>query len=216
MSNDISGPAWFKIGGVLTGIAALITAVVTAVATFVDLWPDGPNQLDEAAVNRSPYTPSPAIPSSTKRLTSHIALESPDDHPSTELNDTSSTSRAVPTESVYLVRYAGDGCFYAVEVLEAREDGYRVRFPFGLATMVPPSDVRAARHQPSDLQLGAVVFVTAKRTTAHAESYDFYKAATIEDILGSTVHARFKQESVCPVGRTLVALPASNVLVDIR
>jgi len=207
MTEKATGPTWLKIGGLLTGVAALLTAIATIISTVVNVWPERSSSTD--ARESGPHT-------------SQVA--SNDDQEDTTISGVPKPLETIPNplspaadaKVINLVRYAGDGCVYAVEVLEAREDGYRVRFPFGLATMVPPSDVRAARHQPSDLQLGAVVFVPAKRSTAPTESYDFYKAATIEDILGSTVHARFKQESACPVGQTLLALPASNVLVGVR
>ena len=205
MTEETAGPTWLKIGGLLSGIAALLTALVTAVATFVDIWPDRSVDPDEG--------------------TAPIGIQSPKTEPSLGPPPGPTPPGAKPTApgvlspttaAVSLVRYEADGCYYPVTILEADNSMYRVRFPFKIAALVAAGDVRPARAEPSALQLGDTVFVPGARANSQPPRYPSYKLAIIDDILRSTVHVKFEPDDPCPVSHELLALPASEVLVATR
>jgi hypothetical protein len=188
MTDEASGPTWLKLGGLLSGIAALLTAIVAAVALVVDIWPDRSVQPPETAEETLP--------------------DAAGDAPAKPPTPT--------TAAVNLVRYEADGCFYAVELLESGDADRRVRFPFNLAASVPADDIQPAHSDPSALQRGMTVFVPGDRANPQAQRQQFYKLAIVDDVLGSIAHVRFEQEDQCPVDRELLALPVSELLVATR
>jgi hypothetical protein len=190
MADEASGPTWLKLGGLLSGIAALLSAIVAAVALLVDIWPTGPGTSD--------VKPPPPETSEVKP---------PPPRPP-----------ATPTAGVVnLVRYQADGCFYAVELLESDNADHRIRFPFNLAASVPADDIQPAAYaDPSALRREMTVFVPGERANPQAVRHEFYKQAIVDDVLEGVVHVRFKQEDQCPVNRGVLELPASEVLVAKR
>jgi hypothetical protein len=189
MTDEASGPTWLKLGGLLSGIAALLTAIVAAVALVVDIWPDrsvpppktAEETLPDAAGNAPAKPPTPTA------------------------------------GAVNLVRYQADGCFYAVELLESDNADRLVRFPFNVAASVPANDIQRAAHaDPSALRREMTVFVPGDRANPEAARHEFYKQAIVDDVLGSEARVRFEQKDQCPVNREVLELPASEVLVAKR
>ena len=135
MTNE-SGPTWLRLGGLLSGIAALLTAVLAAVATFVDLWPGQIAEPTKVVTDPGEAEPTPRDISSGSSVTAGTSLSRPSE-------GTADFGRAA--DEVTLARYDADGCFYAVTVLEPGEQTVRVRFfPFNLATFVATQDIRRA------------------------------------------------------------------------
>ena len=185
MADEASGPTWLKLGGLLSGIAALLTATVAAVAFLADIWPDAsvrpPERETSVGGPPPPPEPTPVDPATS--------------------------------ETVHLVRYQADGCFYAVEVLDSDDADPRIRFPFPGVASVPAGNIQPAHADPTAVRRDMTVFVPGEWANPQAARHEFYKQAIVDDVLGSVVHVRFEQEDTCAVTRERLELPASEVLV---
>jgi hypothetical protein len=202
---------------VLTGIAALLTAVATIISTVVDVWPDRNKISDEPMLNSGQSNTAPGqMPTPPEREVSR-----PPEATASILTEASPpTSTKAPAEGprkINLVQYEGDGCFYAVDVLQVKGTDLRVRFlPFGYTTLVPASAIRETQSMPDSLQWGATVFVPGAWARPGNSHKEFYTVATINDIKGSQVHVRLERENPCAVSRHAAVLPSTAILVERR
>lgn len=187
-----AGSFWTSLGGILTGIAAIITAV----GGLIGVWYQLPSSNPTPAPLEGTHEKEPTQPDSgSMQGLAEIPIAATDGEPSEQSPETDpawSPTSGIEVGDSILAEWKADGCLYPGDVREIKDGYYHVYFGFDEKAWIPPEGlVQPITPAPDDVTPEARVYAEVEDVQIR------WIPSTVRDVRDGRYYVVFDKDVRC-------------------